>query len=118
MSDLEIFLKLPWTMDLPVVLFLNGADLLEEKLNETPISTYFPDYEGGPNLYSACNYFSSQFQGLDRRPAQKIHIYFMNATDTAMFGATLESIEALIKPSFGVPNTPSKLPARQRKIFR
>ena len=118
MSHLESILKLTWTMDLPVVLFLNGADLLEEKLNETPLSTYFPDYEGGPNLYSARNYFSSRFQDLDRRPTQKVHIYFTNATDTATFGATLESIEALIKPSLGVPNTPSKLPARQRRIFR
>ena len=32
----------------PIILFLNKKDLFEEKLQHTPITTAFPNYDGQP----------------------------------------------------------------------
>ena len=62
-----------WFTKTALILFLNKIDLLKAKLETSPISEYFPDYEGGgTNLDAACKFFQTKFLQLNQNPKQVI----------------------------------------------
>ena len=62
-----------WFTMTGLVLFLNKMDLFKKKLETSPISEYFPDYEGDcTNLNIACKFFQSKFLQLNRNPKKVI----------------------------------------------
>jgi guanine nucleotide-binding protein subunit alpha len=47
-----------WFTKTALILFLNKMDLFKKKLETSPMSKYFPDYEGEcTNLNVACKFF-------------------------------------------------------------
>jgi guanine nucleotide-binding protein subunit alpha, other len=67
-----------WFNKTALILFLNKMDLFERKLQSSPISKYFPDYEGDcANLHLASKFFQDKFLGLNRNhqkvTAPRIH---------------------------------------------
>ncbi|KAJ3241161.1 guanine nucleotide-binding protein subunit alpha [Chytriomyces hyalinus] len=72
-----------------MIVFMNKIDLFKEKLEKTPISQYFPTYQG-PNTYEACSeYFASRFIALNLFPEKSIYLHFTWATDTKQIKAVL-----------------------------
>jgi hypothetical protein len=62
-----------WFTRTGLVLFLNKMDLFKTKLETSPISEYFPDYEGDcSNPDVACKFFQSKFLRLNRNPKKVI----------------------------------------------
>lgn len=65
------------------ILFLNKIDLFAEKLPRSPLGDYFPDYTGGADYSSACEYLLQRFVSLNQSAATKqIYAHYTCATDT------------------------------------
>ena len=65
------------------ILFLNKIDLFAEKLPRSPLGDYFPDYNGGSDYNSACEYLLQRFVSLNQSAATKqIYAHYTCATDT------------------------------------
>ena len=65
------------------ILFLNKIDLFAEKLPRSPLGDYFPDYAGGSDYNSACEYLLQRFVSLNQSAATKqIYAHYTCATDT------------------------------------
>ena len=52
-------------------MFLNKIDLFAEKLHNSPLGDYFPDYTGGDNYDAACEYLLHRFVSLNQNAATK-----------------------------------------------
>jgi hypothetical protein len=62
-----------WFTKTAMILFLNKMDLFKRKLESSPISKYFPDYDGDyTNVDVACKFFQNKFLGLNRNPKKVI----------------------------------------------
>ena len=73
----------------PQILFLNKIDLFAEKLPRSPLGDYFPDYNGGDNYDSACDYLLHRFVSLNQSAATKqIYAHYTCATDTQQIKCT------------------------------
>ncbi|KAK7051279.1 hypothetical protein VNI00_004779 [Paramarasmius palmivorus] len=63
-----------------VVLLLNKKDVLERKIEISPINKYFPDYVGGTDVDAACEYFKDRFKaGMRRRFG--VPVYFLSSVN-------------------------------------
>jgi hypothetical protein len=81
-----------------IVLLFNKADIFREKIKQSPISDFWPDYRGCEGDYDAAiKFFTEKFctmqQPEDRR---EIYVYYSDATNTENSGIILQSIEALM----------------------
>ena len=67
-----------------IVLFLNKTDLFREKIQTSPLTLGFPDYNGAPNSpMEAISFIKSKFQNLSQRPLTKeIYAHLTCAIDT------------------------------------
>jgi len=65
-----------WFVRTSIILFLNKIDLFREKLERSPISSFFPDYQGGSDFQAASDYFSQRFVGLNQSNAKQIYTHF------------------------------------------
>lgn len=60
-----------------LILFLNKADLLREKLkSETQqVVTSFPDFDGAPfNFNDAIEFFKFKFRSVNRNPNREVYV--------------------------------------------
>ncbi|KAI9349773.1 guanine nucleotide binding protein, alpha subunit [Obelidium mucronatum] len=82
-----------------MLLFLNKTDLLKAKLerNGTRIADYFPDFEMSNDYKSACAYFSTKFEELNKYPNEKhVYTYFMWATDHEQTRNVLDAVTTVL----------------------
>lgn len=78
-----------------VILFLNKVDLFSRKIDKTPLTVCFPEYEGPPGFDAACSYVAQQFK--DRfRSDRGLFIHYTTATDTSSVRAVFDSISKVI----------------------
>jgi hypothetical protein len=68
-----------------IVLFLNKTDLFREKIQTSPLTLCFPDYNGHPNSpMEAISFIKLKFQNLSQREKTKeIYVHLTCAIDTA-----------------------------------
>ncbi|KAJ9481049.1 hypothetical protein VN97_g12457 [Penicillium thymicola] len=86
-----------WFKRKPVILFLNKIDLFKEKLAISPVSKYFPDFNGsGADFDAAAAYFADRFRGINRIHDREIYIHYTNATDTTLLKATMGSVQDMV----------------------
>ncbi|CAI9734258.1 nucleotide-binding G(i) subunit alpha [Octopus vulgaris] len=72
-----------WFLDTSIMLFLNKKDLFEDKIKNSPLTTCFPEYEGGNTYEESAAYIQLQFENLNKRKEEKeIYTHFTCATDT------------------------------------
>ena len=72
-----------WFVKTSIMLFLNKMDLFKEKIEKSPLSTYFPDYKGPNEYIEAAEYLQERFESLNQsRAAKDVHTHFTCATDT------------------------------------
>lgn len=70
-----------WLLNTPIVLFLNKTDLLQEKIQRSPLTICFPNYNG-PNTYnSAIDHIKKKFENLHPKKL-KLYIHLTCAVDT------------------------------------
>ncbi|GAD97028.1 guanine nucleotide-binding protein subunit alpha [Paecilomyces variotii No. 5] len=86
-----------WFKRKPIILFLNKIDLFKSKLDLSPVSKHFPDYNGSDTDFdAAAKYFADRFRGINRMPEREIYVHYTNATDTTLLRATMDSVQDMI----------------------
>ncbi|ODV63830.1 guanine nucleotide-binding protein subunit alpha [Ascoidea rubescens DSM 1968] len=84
-----------WFARTSIVLFLNKIDVFAEKLPQSPLENYFPDYAGGPDINKAVKYIYWRFCQVNRSELE-IRPHITQATDTnnikVVFAAVRETI--------------------------
>ncbi|KAE9396629.1 G protein alpha-subunit [Gymnopus androsaceus JB14] len=84
-----------WFLGTTIVLFLNKIDLFAEKLHRSPLSDYFPDYNGGEDYAAASNYLHNRFVSRNKR-IKPLFAYYTCATDTQKMKLVLNNIHDII----------------------
>ena len=93
----ESIVNTSWFKRSSIILFLNKVDLFKEKLEHSPVTEYFPDYQGSNTDFdAACHFFSDKFRDLNRNREKEIYIHFTNATDTNLLKVTMQSVQDMI----------------------
>merc|ERR1712194_615160 len=57
----------------PLFLFLNKKDLFEQQIKDGDLSTYFPQYRGGPDVHAALEFVEGEFRK-QAPPGKDVHI--------------------------------------------
>ena len=74
--------NLPWFRTIPVILFLNKADLFTTKVREVDIGTYFPQYTGGCNMDDGLRYIQDMYLSRNENPDKSVYCHVTDATNT------------------------------------
>ncbi|KAI9230249.1 MAG: G-protein complex alpha subunit GpaA/FadA [Piptocephalis tieghemiana] len=85
-----------WFIKTSIILFLNKIDLFREKLPVSPMSHYFPDFEGGANYEAACDYLLNCFVSLNQSEPKQIYTHFTCATDTNQIQFVMAAVNDII----------------------
>ncbi|KAL1919262.1 uncharacterized protein VTP21DRAFT_1954 [Calcarisporiella thermophila] len=88
-----------WFVNTSIILFLNKIDLFREKLLTSPLNAHFPDYTGGQDYDSACEYFLNRFVALNRSESKQIYTHFTCATDTQQIRIIMSSVNDILVQS-------------------
>lgn len=81
-----------WFIKTSIILFLNKIDRFKEKLPVSPMKNYFPDYEGGDDYASACDYILNRFVSLNQHETKQIYTHFTCATDTTQIRFVMAAV--------------------------
>ncbi|KAK2459797.1 hypothetical protein APHAL10511_008229 [Amanita phalloides] len=87
-----------WFKHTSIILFLNKNDLFEQKIANSHIKNFFPDFEGEPgDVKAGRDYFKKRFakiaQKAGRSKEREIYIHITTATDTAMLRVVMVAVE-------------------------
>ena len=79
----ENLLKYPFFRKTHFLLFLNKVDLLRDKIKTSPVSKYFPDFEGPDDDYdTVINFFTKKFLDRNQSKGRSIGVHQTCAVDT------------------------------------
>lgn len=70
-----------------MILFLNKADLLKEKLADPKqqIATWWPEYPGKPGSFmDAVDYFKAKFRAVNRTQSKEIYIQWVEGASATL----------------------------------
>ncbi|KAL9108244.1 MAG: hypothetical protein Q9227_006982 [Pyrenula ochraceoflavens] len=89
-----------WFIKTSIILFLNKIDRFKEKLPVSPMSQYFPDYEGGSDYAAACDYILNRFVSLNQAETKQIYTHFTCATDTTQIRFVMAAVNGRYRHTF------------------
>lgn len=88
-----------------IILLFTKLDLFNRKIEESPITDFFPDYGGAlDDSKDALRYFASKFLLRNRFANRKINVLFTDATDTSQSGKMIRILEDLATKGRGDPS--------------
>jgi hypothetical protein len=83
-----------WFEETSMILFLNKKDLLLEKLQNSPLVNYFPDYEGdATSVEDALNFFQDLFRKKPRNKEKAVYFHPTCATDTSQVEVVFSAVK-------------------------
>ncbi|KAJ1564136.1 guanine nucleotide-binding protein subunit alpha, partial [Cladochytrium tenue] len=85
-----------WFVKTSIILFLNKIDLFKSKLPKSPMSKYFPDYNGGDSYEAACDYILNRFVSLNQSDQKQVYTHFTCATDTSQIKFVMAAVTDII----------------------
>lgn len=85
-----------WFTKTSIILFLNKIDIFREKIEEVPIESFFPDYQGGPDYEAGCDYFKERFEQLNMSDTKQIYTHYTCATDTNQIRFVMAAVNDII----------------------
>jgi guanine nucleotide-binding protein G(i) subunit alpha len=85
-----------WFVQTSIILFLNKIDIFKEKIKTSPVSKYFPDYNGGSNYDEAIKYFSNRFTSLNQSKEKKVYVYYTCGTDTGQLKFIMSAVKDIV----------------------
>ena len=97
----DSILKNKWFVETAIILFLNKRDLFEKKIQHSPLTICFPEYDG-PNTYvDTTSYIREKFQDLIKpKNSKEVYTHLTCATDTTsvefVFDAVADVVLSLI----------------------
>ncbi|XP_061657250.1 guanine nucleotide-binding protein subunit alpha-11-like isoform X2 [Syngnathoides biaculeatus] len=79
----ETIVKYPWFSETSFILFLNKKDLLEEKVQNSDVATYFPQYKGPQKDAKRAREFFLELYKIPHKGHRKpLYMHYTCATDT------------------------------------
>ncbi|ORX98462.1 guanine nucleotide binding protein, alpha subunit [Basidiobolus meristosporus CBS 931.73] len=85
-----------WFVRTSIILFLNKIDLFKEKLAISPLSNFFPDFEGPSNYDAACDYIMERFMSLNKTDLKQLYAHLTCATDTAQIKFVMAAVNDIV----------------------
>lgn len=87
-----------WFVNTQIIVFFNKIDLFAEKLPRSPLSNFFPDYDGGNDDYpAACEFLKQKFLSVYRgEDPSKIHSFLTCATDSRQIQMIMDSVQEIL----------------------
>ncbi|KAG8898794.1 guanine nucleotide-binding protein subunit alpha [Tulasnella sp. 403] len=87
-----------WFVNTQVIVFFNKIDLFAEKLARSPLSNYFPDYQGASDDYpAACEFLKQKFLNVYRGDdPDRIHSFLTCATDSRQIQMIMDSVQEIL----------------------
>ncbi|KAI9273028.1 guanine nucleotide binding protein, alpha subunit [Phascolomyces articulosus] len=86
-----------WFVKTSMILFLNKIDIFKEKIKESPITKYFPDYAGSESDFEQARaYFKKRFQRLNQNCDKRVYTYYTDATDTDLLQHVMTAVSDII----------------------
>uniref|UniRef100_A0A3Q0S7C7 Guanine nucleotide-binding protein subunit alpha n=1 Tax=Amphilophus citrinellus TaxID=61819 RepID=A0A3Q0S7C7_AMPCI len=83
-----------WFQESSIILFLNKTDLLEEKIQQSHLKTYFPDYNGPKqDAESAKKFILQMYVGLHTDRHKPLYSHYTCATDTENIRIVFKSVK-------------------------
>lgn len=86
----DVFFKIP------IILFLNKVDLFQEKIKVSPLTTAFPDYQGGNDEQTALDYIVKQYTDQNENNERTVYHHVTHATDTKAMGVIWASVSDIV----------------------
>eukprot|EP00004_Rigifila_ramosa_P023835 TRINITY_DN675_c1_g1_i5.p2 TRINITY_DN675_c1_g1~~TRINITY_DN675_c1_g1_i5.p2 ORF type:complete len:137 (-),score=45.04 TRINITY_DN675_c1_g1_i5:65-475(-) len=106
---LELFEEIcnnKYLADTPVILFLNKCDLFQEKLQVAPLSKYFPEFTGGADYESACEFIASMFLSRTKDTKKTVYVRIC-ATDSDNIRLLFETVQQIVLSRLVEPSGPA-----------
>jgi guanine nucleotide-binding protein subunit alpha len=85
-----------WFVKSSIILFLNKIDVFEKKIVSSPIEKAFPEYNGGPDMEAAKQFFLSKFLALNQSDTKQVYSHFTCATDTTQIKFVMAAVNDII----------------------
>jgi hypothetical protein len=86
-----------WFINTSMILFLNKIDIFKKKILISPISKWFPDFEGDNHSYEqTVEYFKRRFQRLNQNDNKLLYIHYTDATDANLLQHVMEAVSDTI----------------------
>ena len=98
-ESMNLFKKIcnnPWFRKTSMILFLNKTDLFRKKIENSPLSLCFPDYQGDNTFDQAATFIQVQFENLNHQPEKMIYTHFTCATDTSNVQFVFDAVSDVI----------------------
>ncbi|KAJ3431329.1 guanine nucleotide-binding protein g(o) subunit alpha [Anaeramoeba flamelloides] len=73
-----------WFSNNSLILFLNKTDLLEKKIQTSPLDKLFPEYNGGSDFEQAKNFIKEKYLSLNKKTNKLLYSHFTCAIDSKM----------------------------------
>ncbi|TNM92297.1 guanine nucleotide-binding protein subunit alpha-11-like [Takifugu flavidus] len=90
----KTILSYSWFQDSSIILFLNKTDLLEEKIAQSHLATYFPAYRGPRGDADSAKEFILQLYRAQHRQSHKpLYSHFTCATDTKNIKVVFKAVK-------------------------
>nr|XP_046231274.1 guanine nucleotide-binding protein subunit alpha-14-like [Scatophagus argus] len=90
----KTIISYPWFQNSSIILFLNKTDLLEEKITQSHLVTYFPAYTG-PRCHaeSAKDFILKMYKDQHREHHKPLYTHFTCATDTENIRVVFKAVK-------------------------
>ena len=85
-----------WFIKTSMILFLNKTDILKNKLPNSPLAEFFPDYTGDNSYEDVIAFFSAKFRELNQNESKHVYIHETCATDTKQIGFVMAAVNDII----------------------
>ena len=88
--------NIKYTADRPILLILSNCWAFKSKLRTSPLSSSYPEYDGGEDPQKAVEYLVNKFRCLDVRNRGKLFVEVIDIFDMSMVRDVLEGFESTI----------------------
>ena len=85
----------PMLIRLPVILLLNKCDVFQKKIEYSPISDHFPEFQVYQNLSNAKDFFKKKFE-LVINDDRKFYTHYTTNTDSKLTGFVISSVFKIV----------------------
>jgi guanine nucleotide-binding protein subunit alpha len=79
-----------------MILFLNKEDILREKINKVPLTTYDPNYKGENTFESASRYFTDRFLEQNQNPERAVYVHITCATNKDNVSLVFQTVKDIV----------------------
>ncbi|XP_047425547.1 guanine nucleotide-binding protein subunit alpha-14-like [Mugil cephalus] len=90
----QTILSYPWFQESSIILFLNKTDLLEEKIKQSHLATYFPDFKGPQcDMESAKKFIMKMYVDQHVNRHKPLYTHYTCATDTENIRVVFKAVK-------------------------